>query len=306
MQTYILKRLLQAIPVLIIVTLIVFSLLHFLPGCPAANILGEEATGEQVERLREAMGLNRPVYIQYLDWVGGILQGDFGTSLRDGREVFPTLMRRLPATLHLVIASLLISTIIGIPIGIISAVKQNTPVDSFSRIFALLGVSIPNFWLGLMLILLFSFHLGWLPASGRGTLAHLIMPSIALGTASAGLITRLTRSSMLEIIRTDFIRTARSKGLIERRVIYGHALKNALLPVTTIVGLQMGYRLGGSLITEAVFAYPGIGHFTYERLLARDMPVVMGNLFLFALMFILINLLTDIMYGFLDPRIRYD
>ncbi len=306
MQTYILKRLLQAIPVLFIVTLIVFSLLHFLPGCPAANILGEEATGAQIERLRETMGLNRPIYIQYLEWVGGILRGDFGTSLRDGREVFPTLMRRLPATLHLVLASLFISTLIGIPVGVISAVRQNSLLDSFSRVFALLGVSIPNFWLGLMLILLFSYHLGWLPASGRGTLAHLIMPSIALGTASAGLITRLTRSSMLEVIRTDFIRTARSKGLIERRVIYGHALKNALLPVTTIVGLQMGYRLGGSLITEAVFAYPGIGHFTYERLLARDMPVVMGNLFLFALMFILINLLTDITYGFLDPRIRYD
>ncbi len=306
MQTYILKRLIQAIPVLFIVTIIVFSLLHFLPGCPAANILGEEATGEQIQRLREAMGLNRPIHIQYLEWVGGILQGDFGTSLRDGREVFPTLMRRLPATVQLVIASLFISTIIGIPVGVISAIRQNSLLDSFTRIFALLGVSIPNFWLGLMLILLFSYQLGWLPASGRGTLAHLIMPAIALGTASAGLITRLTRSSMLEIIRTDFIRTARSKGLMERRVIYGHALKNALLPVTTIVGLQMGYGLGGALITEAVFAYPGIGHFTYERLLARDMPVVMGNLFLFALMFILINIFTDIAYGFLDPRIRYD
>jgi len=306
MQTYIIKRLIQAIPVLFIVTIIVFSLLHFLPGCPAANILGEEATGEQIQRLREAMGLNRPIHIQYLEWVGGILQGDFGTSLRDGREVFPTLMRRLPATVQLVIASLFISTIIGIPVGVISAIRQNSLLDSFTRIFALLGVSIPNFWLGLMLILLFSYQLGWLPASGRGTLAHLIMPAIALGTASAGLITRLTRSSMLEIIRTDFIRTARSKGLMERRVIYGHALKNALLPVTTIVGLQMGYGLGGALITEAVFAYPGIGHFTYERLLARDMPVVMGNLFLFALMFILINIFTDIAYGFLDPRIRYD
>lgn len=306
MHTYIIKRLLQAIPVLFIVTIILFSLLHFLPGCPATSLLGDDATGAEIERLRETMGLNRPVYVQYFEWIGGIIQGDFGTSLRDGRAVFPTLMRRLPATIQLVIFSLVISSLIGIPIGIIAAVKQNTPADSFSRVFALLGVSMPNFWLGLMLILVFSFHLGWLPASGRGTFLHLIMPGIALGTASAGLITRLMRSSLLEVIRADFIRTARSKGLRERRVIYGHALKNALLPVITVVGLQMGYRLGGSVVTEAVFAYPGIGHFTYERLLARDIPVVMGNLFLFALLFIIINLLTDIMYGFLDPRIRYD
>lgn len=306
MHVYIAKRILQAIPVLIIVSIIVFSLINFLPGCPATTILGEDATGAEIQRLREAMGLNRPLYVQYLDWVGGIVQGDFGTSLRDGREVFPTLMRRLPATIQLLIFSLGVSIIIGIPIGVLSAVRQNTIVDMFARVFALLGVSIPNFWLGLMLILVFSYYLGWLPASGRGGIEHLIMPSIALGTASAGLITRLTRSSMLEIIRTDFIRTARSKGLKEQRVIFGHALKNALLPVTTVVGLQMGYRLGGSVITEAVFAYPGIGHFTYERLLARDFPVIMGNLFLFALMFIVINLITDITYGFLDPRIRYD
>ncbi len=306
MHFYIIRRLLQAIPVLLIVTIIVFSLLHFLPGCPASSILGEEASSADIQRLREAMGLNRPVYIQYLDWVSGLIQGDFGTSLRDGREVFPTLMRRLPATIHLLIFSMIISISIGIPVGVLSAVKQNSPLDYFSRVFALLGISIPNFWLGLMLMLLFAYYLQWLPPSGRGTIAHLIMPSIALGTSSAGLITRLTRSSLLEVIRTDYIRTARSKGLRERKVIYGHALKNALLPVTTVIGLQMGYRLGGSIVTEAVFSYPGIGNFTYQRLLSRDMPVVMGNLFLFASMFVVINLITDITYGFLDPRIRYD
>ncbi len=306
MHFYIIRRLLQAIPVLLIVTIIVFSLLHFLPGCPASSILGEEASSADIQRLREAMGLNRPVYIQYLDWVSGLIQGDFGTSLRDGREVFPTLMRRLPATIHLLIFSMIISISIGIPVGVLSAVKQNSPLDYFSRVFALLGISIPNFWLGLMLMLLFAYYLQWLPPSGRGTIANLIMPSIALGTSSAGLITRLTRSSLLEVIRTDYIRTARSKGLRERKVIYGHALKNALLPVTTVIGLQMGYRLGGSIVTEAVFSYPGIGNFTYQRLLSRDMPVVMGNLFLFASMFVVINLITDITYGFLDPRIRYD
>lgn len=306
MHKYIIKRLIQAIPVLFIVTIIVFSLMFIIPGCPARTILGEEATMDEIERLRNTMGLNRPIFVQYFDWVFSLMQGDFGVSYQDGRQVFPTLINRLPATIELLLGSLVVSVSIGIPIGILAAMRRNSFIDAVGRIFALLGISMPNFWVALMLILVFSYHLQWLPATGRGTIAQLIMPSIALGTASAGIITRLMRSTMLEIIGQDYIRTAKAKGLRGATVIYKHALKNSLLPVVTVIGLQMGYRLGGSVITEAVFAYPGIGRFAYQRLMQRDFPMIMGNLFLFALMFIVINIITDIIYGFLDPRIRYD
>ncbi len=306
MHIYIAKRILQAIPVVLLVTLITFSLVHLMPGDPAAIMAGEDASRETVEMMRKAMGLDRPIHVQYWEWLSGVFVGDLGTSLRDHRSVLPTIIQRIPATLNLVVASFIVSFVIGIPIGIISSIKQNTFIDGFARIFALLGISLPNFWLGLMLMFLFSHTLQWLPASGGGTIYHLIMPAIALGTASAGLITRLTRSSMLEVIRQDYIRTARSKGLGERAIIYKHALKNAMLPVVTIIGLQLGYRLGGSVIVESVFGYPGIGRFMFNRMLMRDFPMITGNLLVFAFMFILINLLTDIFYGFLDPRIRYD
>lgn len=306
MHIYILKRIIQVIPVLLLVTLITFSLVHLTPGDPAIMRAGEDATAEQVESIREAMGLNLPVHIQYFNWLGGLFRGDLGSSLQDGRPVFITLIRRLPATIQLVIASFIVSIGIGIPVGILSAVKQNTMADSFARIFALLGLSMPNFWIGLMLMLLFSYRLRLLPASGSGTLLHLIMPAIALGLPAAGVITRLTRSSMLEVLKEDYIRTAQSKGLKKQVVVYKHALKNAMLPVVTVIGIQLGSRLGGSVIIESVFAYPGIGRFAYLRLLARDYPMIMGNLLIFAFIFILINLLTDILYGFLEPRIRYE
>jgi len=306
MHIYIFKRIIQVIPVLILVTLITFSLVHLTPGDPAIMRAGEDATAEQVESIRESMGLNRPVHMQYLNWIGGLFRGDLGYSLQDGRPVFITLIRRLPATIQLVIASFIVSIGIGIPIGILSAVKQNTFADSFARIFALLGLSMPNFWIGLMLMLLFSYRLRLLPASGSGSMLHLIMPAIALGLPAAGVITRLTRSSMLEVLKEDYIRTAQSKGLKNQTVIYKHALKNAMLPVITVIGIQLGSRLGGSVIIESVFAYPGIGRFAYLRLLARDYPMIMGNLLIFAFIFILINLLTDILYGFIEPRIRYE
>ncbi len=306
MHIYIAKRILQAIPVVLLVTLITFSLVHLMPGDPAAIMAGEDASPETVEMMRKAMGLDQPIHIQYLDWLTGVFQGDLGTSLRDHRSVLPTILQRLPATLNLVVASFIVSFVIGIPVGIISSMRQNTAIDGFSRVFALLGISLPNFWLGLMLMFLFSHTLQWLPASGAGTIYHLIMPAIALGTASAGLITRLTRSSMLEVVRQDYIRTARAKGLSERTVIYKHAMKNAMLPVVTIIGLQLGYRLGGSVIVESVFGYPGIGRFMFNRMLMRDFPMITGNLLMFAFLFIMINLATDIFYGFLDPRIRYD
>lgn len=306
MHIYILKRIVQVIPVLLLVTLITFSLVHLTPGDPAIMRAGEDATAEQVESIREAMGLNLPVHVQYLNWIGGLFRGDLGYSLQDGRPVFITLIRRLPATIQLVIASFIVSIGIGLPVGILSAVKQNTMADSIARVFALLGLSMPNFWIGLMLMLLFSYRLRLLPASGSGTLLHLIMPAIALGLPAAGVITRLTRSSMLEVLKEDYIRTAQSKGLKNKTVIYKHALKNAMLPVVTVIGIQLGSRLGGSVIIESVFAYPGIGRFAYLRLLARDYPMIMGNLLIFAFIFILINLLTDILYGFIEPRIRYE
>ncbi|SMP54721.1 nickel ABC transporter permease [Anoxynatronum buryatiense] len=306
MHIYIMKRLLQAIPVIFLVTVLTFSLVHLVPGDPALMRAGEDATAEQVEAIREAMGLNEPIYKQYTKWVSGIMRGDMGYSLQDGRPVFSTLIQRLPATMKLVMASFIVSIGIGVPVGILSAVKQNTFADSFARVFALLGISMPNFWMGLMLMLIFSYSLRMLPASGSGTLAHLIMPAIALGMPGAGIITRLTRSSMLEVMKQDYIRTARAKGLRRQLVIYKHALKNAMLPVVTVIGVQLGSRLGGSVIVESIFAYPGIGRFAYTRLLARDYPMIMGNLFIFAMIFILINLITDILYGFLEPRIRYD
>ncbi len=306
MHIYIAKRLLQAIPVILLVTIITFSLIHLMPGDPALMRAGEDATLEQVEAIREAMGLNEPVLSQYFSWMSGLVVGDLGVSLQDGRPVFSTLMQRLPATINLVLASFVVSLTIGIPIGILSAVRQNTFIDTFARGFALLGISMPSFWFGLMLVLLFSYRLQWLPASGAGSFQQLIMPSLALGMASAGLITRMTRSAMLEVLKQDYIRTARSKGLRAQIIIYKHALKNALLPVVTIIGLQLGYRLGGSVIVEQIFAYPGIGRFAYNRLLARDFPMIMGNLFIFAMIFIIVNILTDIVYGFLEPRIRYD
>ncbi|MEN1760617.1 nickel ABC transporter permease [Anoxynatronum sibiricum] len=306
MHIYIMKRLLQAIPVIFLVTVLTFSLVHLVPGDPALMRAGEDATAEQVEAIREAMGLNEPIHKQYIKWVSGIVRGDMGYSLQDGRPVFSTLIQRLPATMKLVMASFIVSIGIGVPVGILSAVKQNTFADSFARVFALLGISMPNFWMGLMLMLIFSYSLRMLPASGSGTLAHLIMPAIALGMPGAGIITRLTRSSMLEVMKQDYIRTARAKGLRRQLVIYKHALKNAMLPVVTVIGVQLGSRLGGSVIVESIFAYPGIGRFAYTRLLARDYPMIMGNLFIFAMIFILINLITDILYGFLEPRIRYD
>lgn len=306
MHVYIAKRILQAVPVIIFVTIISFSLIHLAPGDPALMRAGQDATEAQVEQIREAMGLNLPLHQQYFDWVRGMFRGDLGRSLQDGRPVFPTLIQRMPATMMLVLASFIVSIVVGVPIGVLSAVRRNTILDAIARIFALLGLSMPNFWMGLMLILIFAYHLRMLPASGSGSILHLLMPGISLGLPSAALITRLTRSSLLEVFNEDYIRTAYSKGLRERMVIYKHALKNAMLPVVTIIGLQIGYRLGGSVIIESVFAYPGIGRFAYRRMLARDYPMIMGNLLIFAFTFILINLLTDILYGFLNPKIRYD
>lgn len=314
MQTYVIRRILQVIPVLILASIITFSLIHLVPGDPATMILGEDATREDIENLRRAMGLDRPVPIQYLEWVTNILQGDFGRSLRDNRLVLPALMQLIPTTVELMLLAFLIGLSIAIPIGIISAVKQNTYFDHIGRVMALTGLSMPNFWVALLLIYWVGFRLGWLPMYGRGGpvwwsidgFKHAILPAITLGTSQAALTMRLLRSSMLEVLRQDYIRTARSKGLIERVVIFKHALRNGLLSVATIVGLSLGTLLGGSVVIETIFSWPGVGKFTYDRFMARDIPMVMGGLMFFGLIFCLNVVLVDIIYAFLDPRIRYD
>ncbi len=306
MVSYIVKRIIHIIPVLWGITLVVFLIIHATPGDPATMMLGPDATSEQIEIIRRQMGLDRPLHIQYLTWLRGVVVGDWGTSVLDDRPVLTSLLRLFPNTFELLIASMIVTVGIGLPTGILSAVKRDSLFDQAGRAGALIGICMPNFWLGLMLMLLLAYRYPILPVSGRGTMAHLILPAITLGIPGAATVTRMCRSSMLDIIGQDYIRTARAKGVSERVVIYKHALKNSLIPVITIIGLQLGFRLGGTVIVETVFAYPGIGRFAYQRLLARDLPVIMGNLLLFAGMFCLVNLIVDLVYGFVDPRIRYD
>ncbi len=296
--------------ILLCVSIITFSLMHFVPGDPAEIIaekkFGEEATAQTVERVRGEMGLDRPVFSQYFYWLTGILRGDFGDSFRTGRPVLQEIRAKLPATAVLALAAMLVSLIIAIPIGIVSAVKQYSWLDNISMVGAMLGVSMPNFWLGLLLILVFSLRYKWFPVYGYESLKHLALPAVTLGTGIAAVTARLTRSSMLEVLKQDYIRTARSKGLIERTVINKHALKNALIPVATVVGLQFGTLLEGAVVTEVVFAWPGMGRLLVDSIFARDFPVIQGCVFVIAVMYVLVNLLVDLSYVWLDPKIRYE
>ena len=304
MHKYIFKRLLLLIPVLLGVTFIVFSIMSFTPGDPAQLILGESAPKEAVEALREEMGLNDPFIVQYFRFVGNAVQGDFGKSYSSGREVFSEIFARFPNTLVLAVVGVAIAIIIGIPVGIISATRQYSLIDSISMIAALLGVSMPNFWLGLMLIILFSVQLRVLPMGGFESVKSVILPAFTLGTGAAAIITRMTRSSMLEVIRQDFIRTARAKGVAEKKVINKHALKNALIPVITVVGLQFGYLLGGAVLTETVFSWPGVGRLLVDAIRQKDTPTVLASVVFLATTFSVVNLLVDILYAFVDPRIK--
>lgn len=304
MHRFILKRLLLLIPVLLGVSLLVFAIMSFTPGDPAQLILGENAPPEAVAELREEMGLNDPFVLRYARFVGDAVTGDLGRSYTSGRDVFDEIFSRFPNTLILAALGVIIAVIIGIPIGIISATRQYSMIDSGSMIFALLGVSMPNFWLGLMLILLFSVNLGWVPSGGYSDWSSLIMPAITLGTGSAAIITRMTRSSMLEVIRQDYIRTARAKGVAENVVINRHALKNALIPVITVIGLQFGYLLGGAVLTETVFSWPGVGRMMVDAIRQKDAPTVLGTVVFLATTFSLVNLFVDLLYGFVDPRIK--
>lgn len=333
MLKYIIKRLLLLIPVLFGVSLFVFLVLHLFTADPAAMMLGQHATAEQVAALREELGFNKPLYVQFGIFLSQILQGDFGMSLMTRSPVTEELLTRFPATIELAFAAMLIATVVGVTVGVISAVKQYSIFDYLSMVGALLGVSMPIFWLGLMLIILFSVTLGWLPVSGRiavgmepstitnfylidsiltgnweafkSAVSHLILPAVALASYSMAIIARMTRSTMLEVIRQDYIRTARSKGLVESVVIFKHALRNALIPVVTVIGLQMGSLLGGAVLTETVFSWPGIGSFIVNAILAGDFPVVQGGVIMVATVFVVVNLIVDILYAYLDPRIKY-
>lgn len=305
MIKFIIKRLIALIPVLIGVSLLVFFILDLAPGDPAKTILGEQARPEDIEALREEMGLNDPFFVRYGRYMFDLVQGDLGTSYKTRDPVSDEIFARLPNTAILAFTSTLVAIVLALPLGVIAAIKQNTLFDGISMFISLVGVSMPVFWMGLLLILLFSVKLGWFPVAGADQgIKSLVLPSFALGFMHMAAIARTTRSSMLETIRQDYIRTVRAKGLPEGEVITQHALRNALIPTTTVIGLQIGSMLGGSVLTESVFSWPGIGRYMIQSIQGRDIPSVMGCIIIFALAFAIINLIVDLIYGFIDPRIK--
>ena len=303
MRTFLLRRLLQSLVVLFGVSFVVFAILY-LTGDPALVLLPPDASAADVVRFREVMGFNDPFLVQYGRFLKGALHGDFGQSIRHGEPAFGLVLERMPATFELAGAALLLALCLAIPAGIVSAVRRNTPLDYVATVVALFGQSLPTFWLGIMLILVFSVQLNWLPSSGRGGLEHLILPAITLGLFTTARITRLTRSGMLEVLGQDYIRTARAKGVGEPPVVWKHALKNASIPIVTIVGIELGTLLGGSVITETIFAWPGVGRLSVQAIFNRDYPVVQSAVFLLASTFVIVNFLVDVVYTYLDPRIR--
>lgn len=313
MTAYILRRLILLIPVLIIVGIVVFTLIHLTPGDPAAVILGPDATPEQVEQLRERLGLNDPFYVQFIDWFTGALRLDFGDSIFIGEPVTKALRDRAQPTGLLTLYSLTLSLIIGIPAGVLAAIRRNSLLDRFLMVFSISGAAIPNFFLGILLILLFAVRLRWLPSGGytpiqEGLWPHfsrMIMPTFALGISSAGLLARLVRSSMLDVLKEDYVRTAFAKGLTERLVVIRHALRNALIPAITVVGISLGGLLGGAVVTETVFSIPGMGRLVVQSIARRDFPVIQGAVMTIAAIYVLANLLVDVLYVYVDPRVRY-
>jgi len=306
MAAFLLRRLALTLPVVWIVVTLVFALIHLVPGDPVAQMLGEGAPAPEIQRLRHDLGLDRPILEQYRTYLVGLVKGDLGVSFRNQQPVTRAIATRYPATLQLAVAAIVVSLLISIPTGVIAAVRRGRFSDSAIGVLSLFGVSVPNFVLGPLLILLFSIVLGLLPVSGRGTLAQLILPAATMGGALAAITTRMVRASMLEEIQQDYVRTARAKGLPERAVLYRHALRNGLLPVITILGLQAGALLSGAIITETVFAWPGLGRLTVQAINARDYPLLQGCILTISLSYILINLLTDVVYSAIDPRIRYE
>jgi ABC-type dipeptide/oligopeptide/nickel transport system permease component len=306
---YVLRRLIGTVPVLFGVTLVVFAMTWVTPGDPVVALLGESAQGisaEAREDLRRELGLDQPWPVQYLSYVGGLVQGDLGTSIRSRRPVLVEVTDRLPATAELAIAGLAIAVVLGVSLGVAAALKRRTWVDAAAIAVALIGVSVPVFWSGFLLMMVFSLELGWLPASGRGDWRNLILPATTVGIASAAFIARITRGAVLETLGQDYVRTARAKGLRDRVVVVRHALRNALLPIVTVVGLQLGSLLGGAVLTETVFAWPGVGRMLVDAIIARDLPLVQGTVLVISLLFILVNLAVDLSYAAINPRVRYD
>jgi ABC-type dipeptide/oligopeptide/nickel transport system permease component len=305
MFRYILRRLLYMIPILFGVSIVVFMILHLVPGDPARLVAGPDATLEDVEIIRSTLGLDRPLPVQYVSWLGNLLRGDLGRSARTHRPVTHELGLTVPATVELTLAAIAVAIFIGVSAGIIAAVRRNSVFDYSSMVVALLGVCTPSFWLGLMLMLIFAVKLDLFPTVGRGGLSNLVLPAVTLGTGAAAIIARVTRSSMLEVLNMDYIRTAHAKGLSGKTVILRHAVKNAFIPVITVIGLEFGYLLAGAVVTETVFAYPGVGRLLIDAIGFRDYPVIQGTLLLLAMQFALVNLIVDVLYVFLDPRISY-
>jgi len=334
MKWYIIKRLLQIIPVVLGVTLIAFALIHLAPGDPVRTMLGQHATQQEIDDIRAKYGLDQPLYVQYFIWLGDVIQGDFGRSILTHEKVTTEIASRFPNTIELAIAAMIFAILIGVVAGIISATKQYSVADYSVMGLALFGISMPVFWLGIMLMMIFGVFLGWLPIGGRidlllpfqritgfmvidsiitlngaalvSVIRHLLLPAIALGTIPMAIIARTTRSSMLEVLRQDFIRTERAKGLSEWKVIYKHAIRNAMVPVVTVIGLNFGLLLSGAILTETVFSWPGVGRLVVDAVYARDYPLVIGCILIFALVFVIVNLITDLLYTYIDPRIHYE
>lgn len=306
MGAYIRRRLLQSVVVVWGVSVLVFFLLRLAPGDPVSLLLSETASPEQMDAVREKWGLNEPIPVQYMVFLGRALQGDLGDSLFFQQPAMEVLMERMPATLQLSAVALLFSLSVAIPIGMLSALRRDTVWDYLGTGLAMLGQAIPPYWLGIMLILIFSVGLGWFPTFGRGTIWHLVLPAITLGSVLMALVTRLVRSGMLDVLGEDYIRTARAKGLQERRVIIRHALRNILIPLVTVVGLQLGALFGGAVITESIFAWPGVGRLALQAIYARDYPMVQASVLFISVVYVFLNLAIDIIYVYLDPRIRYE
>ena len=305
MWKYMVKRLAALIPVMIGVSILVFLLIHITPGDPALIMLGERAPEDQLENLREEMGLNQPIPLQYYNWASDAVRGDLGRSIRSRRPVVNEIMQRIPNTLSLGLAAAFVALSVGIPVGVISAARPNSLMDNIFTGITFTAVGMPVFWTAIMLILLFSVTLGWLPSSGlEWDIRHFILPTIALASVTTATITRITRSSMLDVLNEDYVRTARAKGVAERVVIYKHALRNALIPVVTIMGLQFGRLLAGAVLTETVFAWPGMGRLMVDAIRQNDFPLVQGTILVFALSYALANTFVDIMYAYLDPRLQ--
>ena len=306
MSRFLLRRLLLTIPVLFGVATLVFSLIHLVPGDPVQAMLGESAAPQDIEQLRNTLGLNRPLYAQYVNFMRSAAVGDLGTSLRTNQPVSTVIAERLPATFELAAAAMIVALVIAIPLGVLAAVRAGTSIDHAATTLALVGISMPNFWLGPLLAIVFSVTLGWFPVSGRGTAANLVLPAITLGAPLAAILARMTRASVLEELREPYVLAARARGAGRARAVLGHAFRNSLIPIVTVLGLQLGSVLTGAVITETIFAWPGVGRLLVQSIGARDYPAVQGCVLLIAVTYVSTNLLVDVAYGFLDPRIRYE